>query len=91
MIMAQAYSMGWRVAEPAAAWAGDNSRNPPPVGPANDPVFHGWAKRGPKRPLEADQAPHLDADVVEAYRRLGEGWHARINEVLRAHMPKGRH
>jgi len=30
----------------------------------------------------------LDPDVLDAYRRQGSGWQARINEVLREHMPR---
>ena len=30
----------------------------------------------------------LDPDVLEAYRKTGHGWQSRINEVLRAGMPK---
>ncbi len=32
----------------------------------------------------------LDPDVLEAYRLEGDGWQTRMNEVLRAHMPKPR-
>lgn len=47
------------------------------------------------RPLKADkkvnQTLRLDPDVLEAYRTAGPGWQARINDVLREHMPgKGR-
>ena len=48
-------------------------------------------KRGPGRPMKADkkvnQTLRLDADVLEAYRQQGRGWQARINHVLREHMP----
>ncbi|MEE1612084.1 BrnA antitoxin family protein [Microvirga sp. CF3016] len=30
----------------------------------------------------------LDPDVLEAYKKTGQGWQVRINEVLRAGMPK---
>ncbi len=49
-------------------------------------------KRGRGRPPKADrkvnQTLRLDPDVLEAYRVEGSGWQARINEVLREHMPK---
>ena len=48
-------------------------------------------KRGRGRPAKADkkinQTLRLDADVVDAYRQSGTGWQARVNEILRAHMP----
>jgi len=40
-----------------------------------------------KSARKADQTLRLDPDVVEAFRQEGSGWQARINEVLRAHMP----
>ena len=47
-------------------------------------------KRGRGRPQKPDrkinQTLRLDADVVEAYRRVGRGWQVRINDVLRRHM-----
>jgi len=33
------------------------------------------------------QILRLDPDVIEAFQREGADWQARINEVLRAHMP----
>ena len=43
------------------------------------------------RPAKVDkkvnQTLRLDPDVLAAYRQSGKGWQARINEVLRAHMP----
>jgi uncharacterized protein (DUF4415 family) len=48
-------------------------------------------RKGPGRPQAAapkvNQTLRLDQDVVAAYRASGRGWHARINEVLRANMP----
>ena len=48
-------------------------------------------RRRPGRPRKPDrkvnQTLRLDADVIEAYRREGEGWQTRMNEVLREHMP----
>ena len=50
-------------------------------------------KRGRGRPVKADkkinQTLRLDPDVLAAYRHQGSGWQARINDVLREHMPKG--
>jgi len=44
------------------------------------------------RPRKADrkvnQTLRLDADVLEAFRREGSGWQARINEILRENMPR---
>jgi len=49
-------------------------------------------KRGRGRPAKSDrkvnQTLRLDPDVLEAYRHQGSGWQTRINEVLRAHMPR---
>jgi len=49
-------------------------------------------KRGRGRPRKTtrkvNQTLRLDPDVLEAYRTEGNGWQARINEVLRQHMPR---
>ena len=49
-------------------------------------------RRGPGRPVKParkiNQTLRLDPDVLEAYRQQGSGWQTRINDVLRAHMPK---
>ena len=49
-------------------------------------------KRGRGRPTKPDRKVNrtlrLDPDVLEAYRHQGSGWQTRINEVLRAHMPR---
>jgi len=49
-------------------------------------------RRGRGRPPKADkkvnQTLRLDPDVLEAFRQEGSGWQARINEVLREHMPR---
>ena len=49
-------------------------------------------RRGRGRPAKPDrkvnQTLRLDPDVLEAYRHQGSGWQTRINEVLRAHMPR---
>jgi uncharacterized protein (DUF4415 family) len=43
--------------------------------------------RPPKTSRKVNQTLRLDPDVLEAYRLEGSGWQARINDVLRAHMP----
>ncbi len=49
-------------------------------------------KRGRGRPSKparkVNQTLRLDPDVLEAYRGEGSGWQARINDVLRANMPR---
>ena len=49
-------------------------------------------RRGRGRPTMPDkkvnQTLRLDPDVLEAFRQQGSGWQARINAVLREHMPK---
>ena len=49
-------------------------------------------KQGRGRPKKAmrkvNQTLRLDPDVLEAYRHEGSGWQARINTVLREHMPR---
>jgi uncharacterized protein (DUF4415 family) len=51
-------------------------------------------RRSRGRPKKADrkvnQTLRLDPDVLEAFRQEGSGWQARINEVLRQHMPHRR-
>jgi uncharacterized protein (DUF4415 family) len=48
-------------------------------------------RRGRGRPSKADrkvnQTLRLDRDVLEAYKNEGNGWQARMNQVLREHMP----
>jgi uncharacterized protein (DUF4415 family) len=44
--------------------------------------------RPPKTDKKVNQTLRLDADVVEAYRQEGRGWHVRINEILRENMPR---
>jgi uncharacterized protein (DUF4415 family) len=43
--------------------------------------------RPPKPQRKVNQTLRLDPDVVEAFRREGSGWQARINEILRKNMP----
>jgi uncharacterized protein (DUF4415 family) len=49
-------------------------------------------RRRPGRPANPDrkvnQTLRLDADVLAAHRDLGPGWQARMNRVLREHMPE---
>ena len=49
-------------------------------------------RRSHGRPQKADkkvnQTLRLDPDVLEAFRQEGSGWQARINEILRANMPR---
>ena len=44
--------------------------------------------RPPKGDKKVNQTLRLDQDVLEAFRQEGSGWQARINEILRAHMPR---
>jgi uncharacterized protein (DUF4415 family) len=44
--------------------------------------------RPPKPDKKVNQTLRLDPDVLEAFRQEGSGWQARINEVLREHMPR---
>ena len=44
--------------------------------------------RPPKADKKVNQTLRLDQDVLEAFRQEGSGWQARINEILRAHMPR---
>jgi uncharacterized protein (DUF4415 family) len=52
------------------------------VGPGRPP------KPEPER--KVNQTLRLDPDVIAAWRASGPGWQARINSVLRAHMPRDR-
>lgn len=42
-----------------------------------------------KENRKVNQTLRIDPDVLDAYRRLGRGWQARINQVLRDNMPEG--
>ncbi|MBB4041988.1 uncharacterized protein (DUF4415 family) [Microvirga flocculans] len=49
------------------------------------------AKRPGRPKSENPKVPvslRLEPDVLAAYQKLGKGWQVRINEVLRAGMPK---
>ena len=56
-----------------------------------EPAARELVRRSRGRPLKADkkvnQTLRLDPDVLEAFRREGSGWQARINEILRQNMP----
>jgi len=55
---------------------------------AADELMQKGRGRPPKEDRKVNQTLRLDADVVEAYKSEGSGWQTRMNEVLRAHMPK---
>ena len=74
----------------------DRGRFPPPR-PGLEVIAEAWGpevaeflRNGAGRPRKDDrkvnQTLRLDADVLEAYRKSGKGWHTRINAVLRSHM-----
>jgi uncharacterized protein (DUF4415 family) len=44
--------------------------------------------RPPKADRKVNQTLRLDPDVLEAFRREGAGWQARINQILRENMPR---
>jgi uncharacterized protein (DUF4415 family) len=44
--------------------------------------------RSQKDDQKGRETLHIDREVLEAYRQEGEGWQARINQVLRENMPK---
>ena len=48
----------------------------------------GWSsfERVPVRPRKTRVTVAFDADMVDWFRLMGEGWHARMNQVLRAFM-----
>jgi uncharacterized protein (DUF4415 family) len=48
----------------------------------------GWHsfERVPVRPRKTKVTVAFDADMVDWFRLTGEGWHARINAVLRVFM-----
>lgn len=77
-------------------WTRQEIRNARPALEVIAEVFGPGAAEGLKRargrPAKPDrkvnQTLRLDPDVLEAFRREGSGWQARINDVLREHMPK---
>ncbi|HBK05443.1 MAG TPA: antitoxin [Acetobacteraceae bacterium] len=80
-------------------WTCEDVRDARPVAEVFAEVFGPEAgemvKRGRGRPTKTDkkinQTLRLDVDLLEAYRRSGSGWQARINQVLREHMPTQEH
>ena len=75
-------------------WTAADIRNAHPALEVVERIFGAEAAlalRGPGRPTKPDrkvnQTLRLDADVVDAYRQSGRGWQARMNQVLREHMP----
>ena len=76
-------------------WTADEIRNARPARDVLGEAFQADVeelRRGRGRPRKADrkvnQTLRLDADVIEAFRREGRGWQARVNQVLREHMPQ---
>ena len=77
-------------------WTAEDFRNARPASEVL-PQFIGEAateeliKRSWGRPRKPDrkinQTLRLDADVLAAYRELGQGWQGHMNQVLREHMP----
>src|ERR1700751_4456342 len=57
---------------------------------ATQELMHRSCGRPPKADRKVNQTLRLDPDVLEAFRQGGRGWQARINEVLRQHMPHRR-
>ena len=54
--------------------------------PAAEDIRRSRGRRSkPQRKI--NQTLRLDPDVLEAFRREGSGWQARINEILRRNMP----
>lgn len=56
-----------------------------------EPAAQGLLRNKGGRPVKADkkisQTLRLDPDVLNAYKKEGQGWQTRINQVLREHMP----
>jgi uncharacterized protein (DUF4415 family) len=46
------------------------------------------AARRQKPERKVSETLRLDPEVLEAYRQEGAGWQARMNDVLRQHMPR---
>ena len=59
------------------------------IGQAATDALMQRARGRPSKPgRKVNQTLRLDPDVLDAYRREGTGWQARMNDVLREHMPK---
>ena len=84
-----------RPAEENPEWTRDEVRTARPaleaISEAFGPHVAEVLKRGRGRPSRVDrkvnQTLRLDRDVLEAYKKEGSGWQARMNQVLREHMP----
>lgn len=50
------------------------------------PEWHGLEETAPVTPRRKKVTVALDEDVARWFRRLGEGYHRRINAVLRTYM-----
>ena len=43
--------------------------------------------RGPqKKPRKTSTTIRLDAEILEAFKAMGKGWQARMNDVLKAYV-----
>ena len=54
-----------------------------PDDPAGDPAF--WGRARLVHPRKRRVTLHLDADMLDWFRRQGRGYGARINAILRRH------
>jgi uncharacterized protein (DUF4415 family) len=78
----------WTAADFAKARPADEVL-PQFIGQAATDALMRRARGRPSKPdRKVNQTLRLDPDVLEAYRREGAGWQARMNDVLREHMPK---
>ena len=66
----------------------ERAKNPTPAVKA----FVEMATRGPGRPKSEITKTHvtirLDEDIIAAFKAQGKGWQTRVNETLRANLPK---
>jgi uncharacterized protein (DUF4415 family) len=51
-------------------------------------LLHRGRGRPPNPQRKVNQTLRLDPDILAAYREQGPGWQARINQILREHMPQ---
>jgi uncharacterized protein (DUF4415 family) len=65
-----------------------NARNIAERGLSTQELMHRSRGRPPKADRKVNQTLRLDPDVLEAFRREGRGWQARINEMLWANIPR---
>ena len=72
-------------------WSREQIRNARPALEVFAEVFGPAAaemlRRGRGRPAKADRKVNQTLRLLDAYRRSGPGWQARMNQVLREHMP----